>query len=83
MRVAHAVYSADINSATNLPFDLTAKFDKDKPCRGKMPPSVRIVKLMRYVSNMSQPSVAFTKIVFWKNNTKFIKKKRQSAKKRQ
>ena len=41
MQVAHAAYSADINFATILPFDLTAKFDKATPCRGKMPPSVR------------------------------------------
>ena len=44
------IYSADINFATILPlFDLTAKFN-GIPRQGKMPSSVRIVKLMRYVS---------------------------------
>ena len=41
MQVAHAAYSADINFATILPFDLTAKFNKATPCRSKMLPSVR------------------------------------------
>jgi hypothetical protein len=31
----------DINFATNLPIDLTAKFDRIKALPGQMPPSVR------------------------------------------
>ena len=53
MQVAHAAYSADINFATNLPIDLTAKFDKVKTLPGQNAPISKIVKLMRYVSKMS------------------------------
>ena len=53
MQVAHAEYSADINFATNLPIDLTAKFDKTQALPGQNTPISKIVKLMRYVFNMS------------------------------
>ena len=52
-QVAHAAYSADINFATNLPIDLTAKFDRTKIPPGQNAPISKIVKLMRYFFNMS------------------------------
>ena len=55
MQVAHAEYSADINFATILPFDLTAKFDKAEALPGQNAPISKIVKLMRYVLYVITP----------------------------